>query len=91
MAAERLGGLREIELERLADGEEAVEERARQPDVVVDDDGPVGRGRDGRLQHPVQVLELPAGELLGDRPLAQSRIRRAHRAERDSARCGDSD
>ena len=36
MAAQRLRGLRQVELERLAHAHEAVEERARQPHVVVD-------------------------------------------------------
>ena len=36
-----------------------------------------------RLQHPVEVLELPAGEALGHGVLAQRLVRRAGRAERE--------
>ncbi len=39
---ERVRGLRELEPERLGERDEAVEEAARQHDVVVDDQQPVG-------------------------------------------------
>ena len=90
MAAQRLRRLRQIEPERLADAEEAVEKRVREPDVVVDDDRPVGIGARSRLQQPVQVLELAAGEAVRRRcARAAGRPPRPWRPAR-CARCGDS-
>ena len=71
VASPGLRRLGEREVERLADRDEAVEEAARQHDVVVDDEQPVALGRVAPLEHRVQVLELAALEVLGDRQLAQ--------------------
>jgi hypothetical protein len=66
MAAQRLRGLREVERERLAHRDEAVKECARKAHVVVDDERPVV-GCANLGEHPVQILELPPGQIRRDR------------------------
>ncbi len=59
MRVQAVGGLGELQREALAQEQEAVEEAARQLDVVVDHEQPVATlGRVGGEQ-PVEVLELP--------------------------------
>ena len=76
MAPERLGRLSQIEAEYLTDRDKSVKERARKAHIVVNDDHPVGCVT-GRLEDPVQVLELAAAELLVKRMRSQCGIRRS--------------
>src|SRR5207248_11266295 len=63
VAHERLGWLREREVEVLDEPEEAVEEVPRQSDVVVEHEQPIEARRS--LQQRVQVLELAPGQVGG--------------------------
>jgi hypothetical protein len=60
VASSALSGLGDVESERFAGRNEAVEEPLREPDVVVNDDDPVELLDAHAAEDGVQVLELAA-------------------------------
>jgi hypothetical protein len=84
MTAKRLSRLRQIKAKRLTNGDKSVQKGARKAHVVVHDKQPVALRVAGRLDHPVQVLELATRQVLGHRHRPQGGVRRAGRAERDA-------
>src|SRR5918994_2078786 len=81
MTAKRLRRLRQVKPERFTHTHESIKKRAREANIVIDNEQPVGADRGGRRQHPVQVLELASREVTGDGVRLQRGVARAGRAE----------
>jgi hypothetical protein len=83
MAHKCHGGLRQREVEALADGDEAVQEAPRQHHVVIHHQQPVEGAVGGRIQEHVQVLELAAVKIARLRMSREGGRRRACGAEHE--------